>query len=771
MHLKGAKIRNFYYLCSDMQKDDQEEPYPLRVNIPHYQRPFKWGNKKITLLINDFFDNYNNTIINNSQNTNEPKNKKKYFAGSIVTVNKDNYNSYQDLIDGQQRITTIFLVNYIKFLIIRTYISQLIQSGDQLNIMGAFDDFIKTGKYLYKNGEKEIKSIKNKIIKSLKNINQDEKLTEKYIKLAKEYKEYVKLPIINLDNDEYPKTHQQNLLSFFKNKEFCLKYSRESFNNKLREALTYTRINLTNETGPELVIDDDKFKEDNTIKNYVNAIKTIFYCFNKRFIINTNKKNISSLEKVRELTKKIDCFLKYLRFCVIQTGDTNDAYTLFEVLNDRALELDDLDLIKNMFYKEYCQQNRFIEEKKIDNNIEELEKLWGDNIFNPNTSDWKKKFIAFAGTVFLTGDTRVKHSGKEKYRKFIQEYLDNEYGKTSNSYNFKNIKYEFNIFYAIKRFINIFDIPYQRKKYSALKAENEQDVSITYETCHLLNALKWNGVIASLINIILKNFIKESKSKFDIDKFISFVENLKNDYNHTNDRFTNIHKCANNLLKLALLSKNYKIPRKYAKKIIEKINYSNFDIDIIEIKSSMLENSKEEFKNWTNRWYKGNKNDFRIKLLFLKLLRGKKDNNIIKYRNSQTIFKNIEKLQLDHFEPKNPNYDNKNKYFLPDPLSKNRNDYVDQLGNFMLLDQDKNSSLSNAPADKSFKYYKDMNLGDHWIIKEMDDLLDKNSNKINEIKVPNEEFFNERKRKLQNYFYSIIKMDYDDENAQIDEIM
>lgn len=41
--------------------------------------------------------------------------------------------------------------------------------------------------------------------------------------------------------------------------------------------------------------------------------------------------------------------LEHIKFCVIITGNENDAYTLFEVLNDRALDIEDLDLIKNLF--------------------------------------------------------------------------------------------------------------------------------------------------------------------------------------------------------------------------------------------------------------------------------------------------------------------------------------------------------------------------------------------------------------------------------------
>lgn len=121
MQLYGAKIRNIYYLCAGMQSEDHSS-LPLKVKVPHYQRPFKWGEEKIELLINDFFNNYNNVINRGLADDNE----KKYFAGSIVTVKRKGTDKYDDLIDGQQRITTVFLTNYVKFLLLRSYINVLI---------------------------------------------------------------------------------------------------------------------------------------------------------------------------------------------------------------------------------------------------------------------------------------------------------------------------------------------------------------------------------------------------------------------------------------------------------------------------------------------------------------------------------------------------------------------------------------------------------------------------------------------------------------------
>ncbi len=63
--------------------------------IPDYQRPYSWGDEQALKLWDDIFEAYNNQ-------------SKNYFLGTIVTTNgKDNR---YDVIDGQQRITTLTIL-------------------------------------------------------------------------------------------------------------------------------------------------------------------------------------------------------------------------------------------------------------------------------------------------------------------------------------------------------------------------------------------------------------------------------------------------------------------------------------------------------------------------------------------------------------------------------------------------------------------------------------------------------------------------------------
>lgn len=67
--------------------------------IPQYQRPYKWEDEQIEKLWDDINDAFNNGENN-------------YFLGSIITAKpRDDENSaYFDVVDGQQRLTTLMIL-------------------------------------------------------------------------------------------------------------------------------------------------------------------------------------------------------------------------------------------------------------------------------------------------------------------------------------------------------------------------------------------------------------------------------------------------------------------------------------------------------------------------------------------------------------------------------------------------------------------------------------------------------------------------------------
>ncbi|MES2430949.1 MAG: DUF262 domain-containing protein [Bacteroidota bacterium] len=65
--------------------------------IPVYQRPYKWGNEQVDKLWEDLWEAFE---------TDEPN----YFLGSVITAKPQESSSYLDIVDGQQRLTTLLIL-------------------------------------------------------------------------------------------------------------------------------------------------------------------------------------------------------------------------------------------------------------------------------------------------------------------------------------------------------------------------------------------------------------------------------------------------------------------------------------------------------------------------------------------------------------------------------------------------------------------------------------------------------------------------------------
>jgi uncharacterized protein with ParB-like and HNH nuclease domain len=69
-------------------------------NMPIYQRPYAWDKERVEQLWYDLLGSYKNNLDN-------PDFDKNYFLGSVVVVDKG---SSQDVVDGQQRLTTLTIL-------------------------------------------------------------------------------------------------------------------------------------------------------------------------------------------------------------------------------------------------------------------------------------------------------------------------------------------------------------------------------------------------------------------------------------------------------------------------------------------------------------------------------------------------------------------------------------------------------------------------------------------------------------------------------------
>lgn len=212
--------------------------------IPNYQRQYSWTNDQLDALWDDLYDAYNNKTVNNEC----------YFLGSIVYVN--NGNGYLELIDGQQRITTLMIMM-------------------------------------------------NVLLKDFSNINSN---TDEIFVADKE-----KIQNCILYNNKKNRLQLQN----------DPKYD-DIFKHFISNASTYKDVKEP--TKKELKLDDPTYK-------YLN---TAYYFYSK----------FSTLS-LKDMEEFVNFIFFYTNIITIECTNQSFAIKLFQVMNDRGLDLSPSDIIKS----------------------------------------------------------------------------------------------------------------------------------------------------------------------------------------------------------------------------------------------------------------------------------------------------------------------------------------------------------------------------------------------------------------------------------------
>lgn len=96
--IKVAVCNVAHLLSGKRIKTDNQKYIHGQLSIPEYQRPYVWGEKQIDKLIDDLKDH-------KQQFVDSP-----YYLGSVILHAQD---GYLNIIDGQQRLTTLALFGYL----------------------------------------------------------------------------------------------------------------------------------------------------------------------------------------------------------------------------------------------------------------------------------------------------------------------------------------------------------------------------------------------------------------------------------------------------------------------------------------------------------------------------------------------------------------------------------------------------------------------------------------------------------------------------------
>lgn len=212
-----------------------------------------------------------------------------------------------------------------------------------------------------------------------------------------------------------------------------------------------------------------------------------------------------------------------------------------------------------------------------------------------------------------------------------------------------------------------------------------------------------------------------------------------------------------------MAAEDYKKPREYASVLIEAFHKGMKNNASAGLSNLLLASAQKEFDSWLRSWHYGMGNkDLKIKVLFIKLLRTSIDKSsrelTLNAATAITLTK-PELSELDHLEPKDPDSSFASAAYFQAPQGKTRDEIVDGLGNFMLLDDYDNIKKSNCPLSNAVKFYDVMlNGSTHWLIEEIKSDIANSAlfKSAKGYKVPKEDFFIGRRSRLIGYFKALV---------------
>lgn len=348
-----------YFFASPAKTFKNQSQSTKVLKIPLQQRDYDWGNKdEEGNSIEGLLEDMDYHISESTDN---------YFAGTVLLENQ-NSDSLK-LIDGQQRITTLFLLNFVGYLTsiyrienMPTYPNPIHYA---LQFKDRFDTFLKFEKRIF------ITNL-NDSVDSL--INQTG-ATESNQELLKR--------IGRSRNAE---------IEYWTNITIRLQFDDLDINASIIE--TIKKTNLLELNG--------KFEFKTNKGLYANGLKVILDYLNE-----TNQQGPNSNDEyLKEHIVRVEKYLNVCGLASIISEDENDSFRLFEILNDRGQDLSALDLIKNIILEKCKQKNIKINDftkdwKKLKNNVRKsftkgkADSIFVENIIRSEGCTLKNKEISY----------------------------------------------------------------------------------------------------------------------------------------------------------------------------------------------------------------------------------------------------------------------------------------------------------------------------------------------------------------------------------------
>lgn len=741
---------------ADMSKS-QEYTY---LSIPFYQRPFKWEEKNIEDLFNDFFGRTGT--------------KGHYFVGSAIAYNLDNSAAPEiakyEVVDGQQRLTTLFLLNYLRFLIARSYIEAEIIAKRDIRV--DYNPLIKCYKGFFGNNTSSASNVK-KMEASYENIeNELEKSSgADYNLILSLFREATGLPTVDDSDPDYDDLYRQRLCEFLNRETFVITYDRTSLNQKLKEALCSVKFSYS---GRDVSSTQDL--KDEVEKKYIDTISLLYKYIRIKVNSELRGTSVNDMKYTKKCIELIDKMLNGLQICLLTSDSQDDAYTLFEVLNDRGFEMSDLELMKNMILKQYWNTTTDIDKEK---KIEDLDDLWED-VFDPNMSSAQRDLIAYLGTIYLSGDkTTTPLNIKTPYRQLIKE---KRYKTGRGPYNYIEAINDIAFFSMSKIILEEANLKYKKLFIESISAENSTN-SIIYKAIHLLHATKCDGVIPVIINTLINDYrkvksISFDKNEIDLKDFRAYAKNamVSNPGPAVLAPNQIVYELSDKLWKYVLLSKDYVKPREVASKIIPNCWRDKYEESKL-LNDIELDSMVDDYIEWVEEWRYGKEEylKHRIMISMMHLFReyekkktssGTEQLTTSSYKNNFDVHAEV---NLDHLEPQTLDSKRAGDFYEESNLEL-RNDVVNSLGNMMVLDFSNNTRKNNEPLYEGvYNYYAKIPAqARSFLFLDITDLLTSNNCPGTTVSIPTKQFFDDRKSRLINYMKNMLTSDYNKSPISLD---
>jgi hypothetical protein len=307
-------------------------------NVPLLQREYIWPEKgQLKELLWDLYHHCIKLPNTPPFPINPTDNSSYYYTGTILCESQDTVNAFSDqmsLVDGQQRITSIYLMNFVGYLLARLKLENLPVGLSSkryiIELTTRFTELVKWENRCF------VKSNLSDDIITLFNDNDEENATN----LTESFQ--VRIGSLKRKNE------LQNELWI--NLHPRLKFNDTTISRQLKQTLELSELSREGDYISFYSINNN---------NYSSGIETIISILNDLVDSSLQAPDINRPihfdERISKMLNYIESYLSHLGMTCIISQNENDSFYLFEVLNERGQDLTALDLVKNMILESVNQ--------------------------------------------------------------------------------------------------------------------------------------------------------------------------------------------------------------------------------------------------------------------------------------------------------------------------------------------------------------------------------------------------------------------------------